>query len=355
MAKRPGLVPRLAKLTAIAVGAAVVSPERAFAHGDRVSVSRLGSAWEPAVIPLVFAVVALALFGQAFVRLRRRGRSDHAPVSRVLLFALGVAILTLALVSPLDTIAEEYLLWVHMAQHVLIGDVAPALLMLAVRGPLTFFLLPTPVLRPLARLRPLRPVLHLLLRPSVSFGCWASAVAAWHVPVCYDYALGHRWAHDLEHASFILAGCLVWAQLVDPARRGALTTLSRRLYYAGALFLTGHVLVHPILFAAGAVYRPYREQDERLLGLSPLADQHLAGLVMTVDQVLTLGTFVLVLLWPELMRKHRRAAPVADSRSSGRASRLPASPTRKFTGTGVGSSPGDDGRVSGARRLGPGS
>jgi putative membrane protein len=320
MAKRLGLMPRLAKLVAVAVGAALVAPATAFAHDGRVPVSGLGSAWEPAVIPLVSAVVALALFGQAFVRLRGRGRHDHAPVSRLLLFMLGVAILTLALVSPLDAIGEEYLLWVHMTQHVLIGDVAPALLMLAVRGPLTFFLLPAPVLRPLARLRPLRALLHLLLRPAVSFGCWAAAVAAWHVPACYDYALAHRWVHDLEHASFILVGCLVWAQLVDPARRGALATLSRRLYYAGGLFLTGHLLVHPILFAAGAVYRPYREQHERLLGLSPLADQHLAGLVMTVDQVLTLGTFVLVLVWPGLMRKHRPTASVADAQSAGHAS-----------------------------------
>jgi cytochrome c oxidase assembly factor CtaG len=287
-----------------------------------VPVSRIGSAWEPALIPLVLAGVALALFAQAFARLRGRGRHDHAPVSRALLFMLGVAILTLALVSPLDAIGEEYLLWVHMTQHVLIGDVAPALLVLAVRGPLTFFLLPAPVLRRLARLHPLRAFLDLLLRPSVSFSCWAAAVGAWHLPACYDYALAHQWAHDLEHASFILVGCLVWAQLVDPARRGALPTLSRRLYYAGALFLTGHLLVHPILFAAGAVYRPYREQDERLLGLSPLADQHLAGLVMTVDQLLTLGTFVLVLLWPGLIRKRRRRAPAADAHSGSHASRL---------------------------------
>jgi putative membrane protein len=320
MVKRPDRC--LARLTVTAVGVALVLPGSAFAHGDRVPVSRIGSAWEPAVIPLVFAGVALALFAQAFVRLRGRGRNDHAPVSRALLFVLGVAILTLALVSPLDAIGEEYLLWVHMTQHVLIGDVAPALLMLAVRGPLTFFLLPAPVLLRLARLRPLRALLHLLLRPSVSFSCWAFAVGAWHVPACYDYALAHQWAHDLEHASFILVGCLVWAQLVDPARRGALTTLSRRLYFAGALFLTGHLLVHPILFAGGAVYRPYREQDERLLGLSPLADQHLAGLVMTVDQLLTLGTFVLVLLWPGLMRKRRRKIPVADAHPERHASRL---------------------------------
>jgi cytochrome c oxidase assembly factor CtaG len=263
------------------------------------------------------AVVALTLFAQAFLRLRARGRRDRAPVSRVLLFTLAVAILTLALVSPLDAIGEEYLLWVHMSQHLLIGDVAPALLMLAVRGPLTFFLLPAPVLRPLARLRLLRVLLHSLLRPSVSFGCWAAALAAWHVPASYQYALAHRWAHNLEHASFVLVGCLVWAQLVDPARRGALPTLSRRVYYAGALFLVGHLLVHPILFAGGAVYRPYREQDERLLGLSPLADQHLAGLVMTIDQTLTLGTFVLILLWPHLAAQRRGRVPVEKAQFHG--------------------------------------
>ena len=84
---------------------------------------------------LIGTALALVLFVQAFVRLRRR-RPDHAPWNRALLFAAGLALLVLPLVSPLDHLGDEELLSAHMLQHVLIGDAAPALLLVAVRGPL---------------------------------------------------------------------------------------------------------------------------------------------------------------------------------------------------------------------------
>ena len=89
---------------------------------------------------LVLAVAAVAAlrFGHAFARLRRRGRTDHAGWDRAALFAAGLALAVLPLVSPL---AGESLAG-HMLEHVLIGDAAVALLLLAVRGPLLFFLLP---------------------------------------------------------------------------------------------------------------------------------------------------------------------------------------------------------------------
>ena len=79
------------------------------------------------MIPVAAAVVAALLFAQAVVRLRRRGRADLAGWDRVALFAAGLAATVFALVGPLDRIADEKLLSAHMAQHVLIGDLGPAL------------------------------------------------------------------------------------------------------------------------------------------------------------------------------------------------------------------------------------
>jgi putative membrane protein len=262
---------RFTTFAGVAACVALATPGAALAHGeDRVPVSRLES-WQPALIPIGATVLALLLFAQGFMRLRRRGRSDYAGGAQALLFLLGLAVLTLPLVSPLDAIGDEYLLSAHMLQHVLIGDLAPALLVLAVRGPLTFFLLPAPLLRSLARNRPLRTALHFLLQPWVSFAIWTLVIAAWHVPGFFDYALAHQWAHHLEHGSFVLAGVLVWSQLIDPARRRALSDRKDRAVYAIALLAAGHTLVHPILFGQTALYAPYVAQDERLLGLSPSA------------------------------------------------------------------------------------
>jgi putative membrane protein len=265
------------------------------AHGDLVPRSELGSAWEPSPAVLAGAALALVLFGQGWVRLRRRGRADLAGVGRALLFTAAVAIGTLALVSPLDAVAEEYLLSAHMLEHVVIGDAAVALAVVALRGPLVFFLVPGVLLRPLARMVPLRSALRFLLRPKVSFAAWAGVLAGWHYPPAYDYVLDHRAAHDLQHVTFVLVGVLVWTQLVDPARRQELRR-SGRIALAVALFACGQILSDVLIFSFDPLYRAYAAQDERLLGLTPLADQRLAGIVMMVEQAVTLGTCVALLL-----------------------------------------------------------
>ena len=282
------------------------------AHADVVPRSELGSAWQAPPAIMGGAALALVLFGQAWVRMRRRGRADLAGVDRALLFVAAVAVGTLALVSPLDAVGEEYLLSAHMLEHVVIGDAAVALALVALRGPLTFFLLPGWALRPLARMRPLRAFLRSLLRPKVSFAVWAGVLAGWHYPRAYDYVLDHRVVHDLQHVTFVLAGVLVWTQLVDPARRAELRR-SGRIALAVALFACGQILADVLIFSFDPLYPAYAAQDERLLGLSALADQHLAGIVMMVEQAVTLGTCVVLLLVAshrELVRREARASRV---------------------------------------------
>jgi putative membrane protein len=253
----------------------------------------------PAV--LIGTVLAAVLFAQAFVRLRRR-RPDHAPWSRAALFAAGLALLVLPLVSPLDHIGDEELLSAHMLQHVLIGDAAPALIVVAVRGPLLFFLLPPFLLRPLAGMRPLRAFLSFLLIPLVSLGIWAVSFLAWHVPAAYDYAAAHPLVHDLQHLSFIVAGFLAWTQLVDPARHGRLRP-AQRVFFALAMLVIAQPLVDALLFTAPA-YDRYTGAH----GISAQTDQRLAGAVMMVEQLLALGVCVGLLLRPYVRERRRTPA-----------------------------------------------
>jgi cytochrome c oxidase assembly factor CtaG len=261
---------------------------------------------EPGVVAA--AIVATALFVRAFVRLRARGRTDHASWDRPLLFAAGLAALVLPLVSPLDPIADDYLLSAHMLEHVLIGDAAPALLLLALRGPLLFFFVPAQVLVPLARAQPLRRALAFVLRPKISLAVWASVIAVWHLPAAYDYTLSHQTVHDFEHACFFVAGLLVWAQLIDPARRHRLSR-GARLGYAATLFWLGTILADVLIFSFHPLYPAYAAQPDRLLALSPVRDQQLAGLVMMAEQLLTLGTFGLILVLPIVRGPQRPDRP----------------------------------------------
>src|SRR4029077_4048775 len=128
--------------------------------------------WNPAPLVLGGAGLALVLFLRAFLRLRRRGRKDHAGLSRAALFLVALALGTLPLVSPLDEAGDGYLLSAHMLQHVLIGDAAPALALVALRRPLLFFLFPRTVLRRGARFGPLRRALGFLLRARCSLTAW---------------------------------------------------------------------------------------------------------------------------------------------------------------------------------------
>jgi cytochrome c oxidase assembly factor CtaG len=254
---------------------------------------------------LLAAAIAAALFTQAFVRVRRRGRRDLAPWTRAALFGAGLSLTVLPLVSPLDAAGEDYLLSMHMLQHVLIGDAAAALLVLSVRGPLVVFLVPAPLLRRLARVAPLRALLGFLLRPAVAFALWTAAMLGWHVPAAYDAAVAHPLVHELEHASFVIAGTLAWTQLVDPAREGRLTR-GERIAFAFGLLVAGQPVMDALLFSGHAFYGPYAHQPHRLLGLSPLTDQRLAGAVMLVEQLLTLGTCIAVLLMPLLRERRAR-------------------------------------------------
>jgi len=270
-------------------------PGAALAHGDQVPVSELDSAWNLSPAVLAPASLALALYVQGFARLRRRGRSDHAPWWKALAFGAGLGLAVLVLVSPIDAIGEDYLLSVHMLQHVVIGDAAAALVLLGLTGPLLFFALPAGVLGPLARAAPIRALARLLSRPAVALGIWAGVLALWHVPAMFNAALNARWVHDLEHISFVVAGFVMWYQLLDPARRGHLTR-SARLGLAVVMFAAGQALASVLLFSGRVLYEPYALQDERLLGLSPLADQRLAGGVMMAEQAIALGTFAAFLL-----------------------------------------------------------
>jgi cytochrome c oxidase assembly factor CtaG len=255
------------------------------------------SGWSFSPLVLAAAAAVLVRFGQAFGRLRRRGRVDHAGWDRVALFAAGTALAVLPLVSPLG--GES--LSGHMLEHVLIGDAAAALLLLAVRGPLLFFLLPPAASRAVARCVPLRRTVRFLARPSVALAAWACAYAGWHVPAAYDYAIAHGWAHAAEHASFVAAGLLVWAQLVDPAGRRALST-GARIAFAGALFAAGQVLSNVLLLAPEPLFVAYAGDG------SALADQQLAGVVMMLEQLLALGTCAILLMRSSLHGEHRASA-----------------------------------------------
>jgi cytochrome c oxidase assembly factor CtaG len=212
-----------------------------------------------------------------------------------MLFASGLLVVLAGLISPIHTLGEDHLLWVHMVQHVLIGDLGIALIVAGVRGPLHVFMLPARVLGPIARDRDIRAAVSFLLRPKVAFALWAANLAVWHVPSLYDYAVLHPWLHDLQHSCWMLAGLFVWTLLIDPGSHHRLTA-GGRIALGAAMFGAGQVLTSVLVFAFHPLYPIYRGA----YGVSALTDQKLAGVVMMVEQLLVLGTFAYLVLRPRV-------------------------------------------------------
>ncbi len=136
--------------------------------------------------PLVLAALVLA-GGAVCARLppRRRSGSDAVGAGHWVPYAAGLTVVAVALCSPLDAIGDGYLLSAHMAQHVLLSDIAPALLVLGLRRPL----LPLGLSR--RALLAIAPgggrfgrVLARLTSPWVAIPAWAIATWVWAIPAC---------------------------------------------------------------------------------------------------------------------------------------------------------------------------
>lgn len=139
-------------VAALAISVCLVGAPEALAHaGERTAVEQAGaglySEWPISSAAIVGAAAGIVLFLQGFLRLRRRGRRDHASLAQLVLFLAAVGVVLLALMSPLDPIGDRYLLSAHMLQHLVLFDAAPVLLLLALRRPLLFFVIPAGLLR----------------------------------------------------------------------------------------------------------------------------------------------------------------------------------------------------------------
>jgi putative membrane protein len=235
------------------------------------------------VEPTQLAPVLLAglLYARRARALSTRGR--RPPPWRVGCFAGGLLVLVLALVSPIDVLGEERLFWVHMCQHVLIGDVAPFLVVIGLTGP---------VLRPVLALPGVHR-LRALAHPFVALPFWAASLAAWHVPALYDAALDHPAVHALQHASFFAGGALVWAALFEVLPGPRWFGAGARAAYLACMWFFSLGLSSFFLWSTHPFYPPY-VRAPRTWGFSPLADQRLGGGVMLIEGSLVM---LAVLVW----------------------------------------------------------
>jgi cytochrome c oxidase assembly factor CtaG len=236
-----------------------------------LSLAHVGAAFAP--LELLPLLVAAALYAKRSLTLAGRGRP--VPLWHQLCFASGLLTIALALVSPVAHIAEELVI-AHMVEHLMLGDLATLLLVLGLTGPL---------LQPVLSIR-LFDRLRVLAHPLVAFPLWALNFYFWHIPALYDAAYGGAFVHLVEHGSFIFFGCLMWMPIFGPLPKPSWFNAAWKVGYVIAVRFAGAILGNVLMWSGTVLYPKYAE-GEAYWGISPLADQSTAGVVMMVE-----GTFL---------------------------------------------------------------
>ena len=241
-----------------------------------------------------------------------RDRSRPHPWWRVGSYLLGVAVLLLAIESPLDALAAHHFS-MHMVQHELLIMFAAPLILLGAPT--------TPMLRGLPRsfrrsyVRPMvrRPEAYALFRaathPLVVVVAFTALMWAWHLaPGWYDAALEHALVHDLQHASFMTGGLLIWWNIIDPAPLRARVGYITRMGLLVAVSTPKSLLGALITFNESTLYGFYDEVWP-ILDLTPLEDQEIGGLIMWVpsQMMFLLAAGVVFAVWAHKAEQRQQA------------------------------------------------
>ena len=241
-----------------------------------------------------FEPLFLVLAAAAAVLYWRAARTDRPETWRVVSFASGLFLLAASLNSPLETIASQYLLLMHLLQNALIADAAPLLVLLGL----------TPGMRAALGRRGLDR-----LRARWILPIWLVAWYLTHLAPFYNWALRTGWGLNIEHAILIAVGLLFWWPIVS----GRLS-VPAGLGYLAIAFIGSSFLGLAFIFSSSPFYS-YYEHAPRLWGLSPIRDQNLGGILMNAEQTLVflcaIGYFVMRLLDEE--HAAAETIPLSDS------------------------------------------
>jgi cytochrome c oxidase assembly factor CtaG len=227
--------------------------------------------WEPSIVVGTALIVGFYLYALNSLR-KRYYPEEQVKTGQTFAFLLGMFIMFLALVSPLDELGDSYLFSAHMLQHLCLTMVGPPLLLIGT---------PAWMVKPLLRNRAIFLIAKFFTYPAIAFFLFNADFWLWHAPPLYNATLENQSIHILEHLTFIVFGVLNWWPIYSPLEEGLprLSFGGRILY----LFLSGMPMVAlgAGLTFAPPLYAPYLAAP-RIWGLSPATDQQLGGLIMWV-------------------------------------------------------------------------
>lgn len=290
-----------------------------WAHPDHghITLARVLRWWTPDPVVWFALASASSIYAFGVSRLwRHAGRGSGISRGEAAAYGAGILSLVLALVSPLDYLSDFSFL-AHMSQHEILMLVAAPLVALGRPMVAFFWALAPPKRQALARAArtpAVRASLRAVTHPLTVLVLHGAVVWIWHVRVLFDAAMQSEWVHAGQHLSFFVTAALFWWAIVF-GRYG------RAGYGIGVLFVfataTHTSLLGVLLVLAQHVwYAPYQSRTH-WLGLDPLDDQRLGGLVMWIPGGATLLFAALALMLAWLGEARRRAAHAVGNVEAG--------------------------------------
>lgn len=260
-------------------------PSLLLAHGAASDDSNIWHRWNFSPAVVVPLLLAISWYARGISRLwHKAGVGRGVSRGQAAAYAAGVAVLIVALVSPLDALAASAFSW-HMVQHLMLIVIAPPLLVAA--APETAFLW---ALAPHCRSAYGRfsHRMGAYLSGSgddnsalvVAVSLTTGALWLWHIPSLYDLAIRNEAVHYAEHLTFLTTALVFWASILR-LRPRVHAAIGARIVAVFAMALQGSLLGALITFAARPLYASYLGLDGNR-AVDVLVDQQLAGLLMWV-------------------------------------------------------------------------
>jgi cytochrome c oxidase assembly factor CtaG len=260
----------------------------ALAHGGDSG----GLEWTLDPLLTVPLAVALLIYLVGWSRLSKRASNPVRPG----LFLAGWTVLTLALTSPLHESGERSFT-MHMIEHEFIMLLATLLLAASGAGGVLAWGLPRPVRQSLGGSwkSPLQSLWRRLTEPVTATGIQAVVMWSWHAPPLFDRALESFGWHIAQHACFFLSSLLFWWAMLHPRGRGSGYGLSAACLFGTSLI--GGALGALMSLSSSPWYADYAAMGMTGIGLDPVDDQRLAGLIMWIPGGLVHGAAAVILFY----------------------------------------------------------
>jgi putative membrane protein len=216
-------------------------------------------------------VIGLAVLGALYIW---RARSHREPIGRTrpALFFSGLALMFVSLNGWIHDLSDYYLFSAHMVQHLLLAmGVAPLLIMGT----------PGWMLRPLLSPLPLRTLTRPLRSAIFCFAAFNVVLVGWHLPPLYNLAMSYHEVHIFQHLLLLAASVIMWWPVLSPMAEYPRLAYPGQMLYLFLMTIPMSVVSVSIAYSDGILYPAYASAP-RVLGLSPMDDQMLGGLIMWI-------------------------------------------------------------------------